>query len=269
MGIGPGHFQPRKLQCPHDCRWQTGHESSHGGLTPLPYKSLSDPSTSFLLSSLWRPHLCSFFSETRLLYTCLIVHKPSRTSPRNIGVVRYILLDWINTKPRLYQRWSRPSLNGIIMLVVTGDSVLVLEGKIVSLLNKRAIRLPLAEETLSGFYFRYFLIPKKGGGLYPILYLRGWLVISESSPFWCWNIQCCFGRYFQAIGLRQLTYRMGTSTFTYFIIFHQRRFLRFMYQGVTYEYLMIPFRLSLAPRVFTKCVECVDYVMRASGFSPI
>lgn len=34
-----------------------------------------------------------------------------------------------------------------------------------------------------------------------------------------------------------------------------RKFLRFAYQGVSHEYLTIPYRLSLAQRVFSKIVE--------------
>lgn len=42
----------------------------------------------------------------------------------------------------------------------------------------------------------------------------------------------------------------------YFHIFpHHRTFLKFAYHGIIYEYLTIPFGLSLVPRVFTKCVE--------------
>lgn len=52
--------------------------------------------------------------------------------------------------------------NGILISVATGDLTLVLEDEIISLLNKRAIRIVPAEESPSGFYSRYILIPKKG-----------------------------------------------------------------------------------------------------------
>jgi len=74
---------------------------------------------------------------------------------------------------RLQFGTKSPSFNGILMSVAAGDSALVLEDEIVSLLNKRAIRIVPAEESLSGFYSQYFLIPKKGGGLRPILDQRG------------------------------------------------------------------------------------------------
>ncbi len=36
-----------------------------------------------------------------------------------------------------------------------------------------------------------------------------------------------------------------------------RKFLRFAFLGVAYEYLVLPFGLSLSPRVFVKCTEAV------------
>ncbi len=44
-----------------------------------------------------------------------------------------------------------------------------------------------------------------------------------------------------------------------------RKFLRFAYQGRAYEYQAIPFGLSLAPRVFSKCVEAALSLLRNSG----
>jgi len=48
----------------------------------------------------------------------------------------------------------------------------VLQNEIDSLLLKRAIRVVPIEESQQGFYSCYFLIPKKGGSLRPILDLR-------------------------------------------------------------------------------------------------
>ena len=44
-----------------------------------------------------------------------------------------------------------------------------------------------------------------------------------------------------------------------------RRFLRFAFQGKAYEYQALPFGLSLAPRVFSKCVEAALSPLRDRG----
>ncbi len=44
-----------------------------------------------------------------------------------------------------------------------------------------------------------------------------------------------------------------------------KKYLRFQFQGVTYEYQGLPFRLSSAPRAFTKLLKPVISILRSSG----
>lgn len=44
-----------------------------------------------------------------------------------------------------------------------------------------------------------------------------------------------------------------------------RQFLRFAYEGKTYKYRVLPFGLSLAPRMFTKCLESAENQARLSS----
>lgn len=44
-----------------------------------------------------------------------------------------------------------------------------------------------------------------------------------------------------------------------------RKYLRFAYQGVSYEYLVLPFGLSLSPGVFVKCTEAALNPVRERG----
>lgn len=65
---------------------------------------------------------------------------------------------------------------------------------------------------------------------------------------------------------RKLVYiNWPTGYFHIHIFPHHRKYLRFAYKSVIYQYLTIPFRLSLAPRVFTKCVEVALTPLRTMG----
>ncbi len=46
---------------------------------------------------------------------------------------------------------------------------------------------------------------------------------------------------------------------------HHRRFLRFAFEGVAYEYKVLPFGLSLAPRTFTRCMDAAISPLRQMG----
>ncbi|KAL0147769.1 hypothetical protein M9458_056912, partial [Cirrhinus mrigala] len=46
---------------------------------------------------------------------------------------------------------------------------------------------------------------------------------------------------------------------------HHRRFLRFAFEGVAYQYTVLPFGLSLAPRTFTKCMDAALAPLRQRG----
>ncbi len=65
-----------------------------------------------------------------------------------------------------------PVFNSVLKSAAEGESAQVLEEEIASLLKKRAVRVVLLEDSHHVFYSRYFVIPKRGGGLRPILDLR-------------------------------------------------------------------------------------------------
>ncbi|XP_056316727.1 LOW QUALITY PROTEIN: uncharacterized protein LOC130231264 [Danio aesculapii] len=102
------------------------------------------------------------------------------------------------------------------------DSAQVLEAEISSLMGKGAIRRVPVEETQTGFYSRYFLIPKKDGSLRPILDLRA---LNKH--------------------LRKYKFKMLTNE--------------------VFEFVTLPFGLSLAPRVFSRCMEAALSPLRHKG----
>ncbi|KAI2664298.1 Transposon Ty3-G Gag-Pol polyprotein [Labeo rohita] len=127
-----------------------------------------------------------------------------------------------------------PRFSGVVPTVVMSRDAHVLRSEVMILLEKGAIEVVHPAQSDSGFYSRYFLVPKKDGTLRPILDLRRLNqavqdVNSEADPL--------------ARSLRGL------------IAPHHRRFLRFAFEGVAYQYTVLPFGLSLAPRTFTKCMD--------------
>ncbi|KAL0183722.1 hypothetical protein M9458_019418, partial [Cirrhinus mrigala] len=121
------------------------------------------------------------------------------------------------------------------------------------LLAKDAIEPVPPAEMRSGFYSPYFIVPKKSGGLRPILDLR---VLNRSLlrlPFKMLTskrILSCVRHqdWFVAIDLKDAYFHVS-------ILPRHRPFLQFAFEGRAYQYKVLPFGLSLSPRVFTKVAE--------------
>ncbi|MGH0135648.1 UNVERIFIED_CONTAM: hypothetical protein FKN15_044667 [Acipenser sinensis] len=99
---------------------------------------------------------------------------------------------------------------------------------------------------MEGFYSRNFLVPKQDGGLRPILDLRQVnLYLSRQR--------------FKMLIMQQLlqSIRPGSWFTTVPIKPVHRRYLRFAFQGTAYEFCVLPFGISLAPRVFSKCMDTI------------
>ncbi len=119
-----------------------------------------------------------------------------------------------------------------------------------NLLVKGAIETVPPAQSESGFYSCYFLVPKKDGGLWPILDLRrlNWALMGR--PFRMTTLkqilsQVCPGDWFFSLDLKDAYIHIQIAP-------HHRRFLRFVFEGLAY--MALPFGLSLAPRTFTKCI---------------
>ncbi len=146
-----------------------------------------------------------------------------------------------------------PRFSGVVSTSVQGENARVLRSEVMTLLEKGAIEMVPPALSESGFYSRYFLVPKKDGGLRPILDLRRLNHALMRRPF-------------RMITLKQILSQIRTEDWfcsldlkdAYFhiqIAPHHRRFLRFAFEGVAYQYTVLPFGLSLAPRTFTKCMD--------------
>jgi len=62
-----------------------------------------------------------------------------------------------------------PSYNGVLFTVVHPKQALVMEQEVKALLEKEAIEQVYSSDRESGFYSHYFIVPKRDGGLSPIL----------------------------------------------------------------------------------------------------
>ncbi len=110
---------------------------------------------------------------------------------------------------------------------------------------------PLDRE--SGFYSRYFVVPKKDGGLRPILDLRLLNRSVSRLKFRMLTVKQVVSQirsedWFVTIDLKDAYFHMS-------ILPSHRKFLRFAFRGKAYQYRVLPFGLALSPRTFTKCVD--------------
>ncbi|XP_048017809.1 uncharacterized protein LOC125249543 [Megalobrama amblycephala] len=156
-----------------------------------------------------------------------------------------------------------PQFNGVLPTVVGPQQSLVMEQEVMTLLQKGAIERVPPPGKQSGFYSRYFIVPKKDGGLRPILDLR---MLNRSVQ----KLK------FKMLTLRQITTQIRSEDWfvtidlkdAYFhVSIHPShwKFLRFAFGGEAYQYKVLPFGLSLSPRTFTKCVDAALAPLRLQG----
>ncbi len=139
----------------------------------------------------------------------------------------------------------------------------VLRAEVAVLLAKDAIEPVPPAEMKSGFYSPYFIVPKKGSGLRPILDLRVLNRALHKLPFGMLTQRRIFQcirpfDWFAAIDLKDAYFHVS-------ILPRHRPFLRFAFKGRAYQYKALPFGLSLSPRVFTKVVEAALVPLREAG----
>ncbi len=130
-----------------------------------------------------------------------------------------------------------PASKGIIQTSVRDNNAHILWSEVQTLLAEKAMQtVPLANSE-SGFYSRYFLVPKKDGGLRPILDHRH-LNRSLMRPL------------FKMLTLKQIIAQIGPedwflsvdlndASFHIQIARHHRPFLRFAFEGVAYQYTVL------------------------------
>jgi hypothetical protein len=132
-----------------------------------------------------------------------------------------------------------------------------------ALLDKGAIEPvdPLLQP--GGFYSTYFLLAKKDGGLRPILDLRGLNRFLKILRFHMLSTAevlrtVARGEWFTLVDLKDAYFHVPIAP-------HHRQFLRFAFQGRRFQFRVLPFGLSLSPRVFTRCVAAALSPLQSRG----
>ncbi len=127
---------------------------------------------------------------------------------------------------------------------------------------ERSNKVPQSEVE-QGFFSRYFLVPKRDGGLRPILDLRRLNLSLYKGKFKMLTMRTIMsqvqeGDWFVTIDLKDAYFHIQ-------VVHRHRRFLRFAFGGKAYQYKVLPFGLALAPRTFTKCMDAALAPLRLQG----
>ncbi len=156
-----------------------------------------------------------------------------------------------------------PRFNGVNPNLLGPEQALVMEREVETFLRKEAIEVVPPHERESGFYSRYFIVPKKDGGLHPILDLRRLNRSVSRLKFKMITLKQVVSQiksedWFVTIDLKDAYFHIS-------ILPTHRKFLRFVFGGETYQYRVLPFGLALSPRTFTKCVDAALAPLRLQG----
>ncbi len=109
-----------------------------------------------------------------------------------------------------------PKFSGVLETAVAARNAPVLREEIAVLLARmQSSRSPPAEMK-QGFYSPYFIVPKKDGGLRPILDCDSWTGPCTGSRLRCWRTGAWSNAYSPGIGLQRSTWRMLTFMFRSF-----------------------------------------------------
>ena len=156
-----------------------------------------------------------------------------------------------------------------------------LERGLQSMLDKQAIReIPVTPET-PGFYSPIFLVAKESGGWRPILNLKAFNKFVVPPSFQMETLRTvmdCLGEAAQqrqntSEHLRDLSLSekwaisidLRDAYFNVAVVPEHTRYLRFAYNGRAFEFLVLPFGLSTAPRVFTRIVRVIEAFLKVQG----
>ncbi len=139
-----------------------------------------------------------------------------------------------------------------------------LQLEVQSLLEKQAVE-EVLDVASPGFYSRLFVVPKKNGKLRPVLDLSKLNQFVQADHFKMETARSIrdtvqVNDWAVSIDLRDAYLHVPIAR-------PSRKYLRFSCEGRTFQFRVLPFGISTAPRVFTKLMEVVAAAARREGAS--
>ena len=153
-----------------------------------------------------------------------------------------------------------PPPTGIKQTSVQRDNLHIIEAEVEDLLRKDAIqKVPFQERNL-GFYSTFFLVPKKNGKMRPIINLR-------PLNKYLWKTHFKMDTLSKVLNLVKpgdwaISFDLSDAYLHMPIFWKHRKYLRFCVNKKCYQFKVLCFGPTCAPRVFTKLVAVVAAHLR-------
>jgi hypothetical protein len=131
----------------------------------------------------------------------------------------------------------------------------LLSEEVQSLLLKSVIEEIPPTQSTPGFYSRLFLVPKKTGGMRPVIdlsILNSYLSVPHFKMETNRSIRACI-----LPGMLTTKLDLSDAYFHIPISLASRKFLRFVWNNKVYQFMAVPFGLAVAPQVFTRVFQTV------------
>ena len=187
------------------------------------------------------------------------------------GSVPHFLTEWENiTSDKCVLEFIRegyklefirkPPFRGIKETVVSVCQTVSIAKEIHSLLNKNATERVQKKDAMKGLYSTFFLVPKKNGEMRPVINLRPlnrYLVKKHFKMDTMTKILQLVEK-----GDWSITLNLSHAYFHLKIFKPHWKYLRFSFQGKTYQFRALNFGPTVAPRVFTKVTSVVAAHLR-------
>lgn len=118
-------------------------------------------------------------------------------------------------------------------------------------------------EREKGFYSAVFLVPKRDGKWRPVINLRELNRFIRTAHFKMEDIQSVRDLLLESDWLTRID--LKDAYFSVPVHTDRQKFLRFRWQNTSYQFICLPFGLSMAPRVFTKLLKPAMTYLRSKG----